>query len=217
MDTEAWVKSRVEAIVRAGKDVRQQVAQVVASAVPTAQAAVGGLHAVVRATISGGARAAAAAVSERSDDPLRQVVDGLGDGLAVAAQAVELTMREAGGQTARFAREDLARLAGAFRDVSRGFVDAVVAAASQASGHAGDEVVALRDHAAATLHRIAAPLGVAAAASLGDPAGVARETLQAGAAAVRGAAGALCTALGRQLRALGVVLDPSRVRKHGKG
>lgn len=213
MDTEARLRERIEAIVRSGADVPRQVADAVAAAAQHAVTAVGGLAVVVRATVAGGARAAADRASADPDGVLRQVVDGLGQGLATVAQAAELTLREATGETARFVRADLSRLAGAFRDVSRGFVDAVVGAAAQAGGHAGDELRALRDHATATLRRLEAPFAAAVAAATDNPTGLAQEAWKAGSAAARGAAGALCTALGKRLRELGVVLAPARRRR----
>lgn len=210
MDTEGWLRSRVEAIVRGGREVRQQVANAVAAASQHAQATADGFAEVLRATMDGAARAVADAVPKEREGTLRQVVDGLGDGLAMAAHAAELTLREVGGDSARFAREDLARLGNAFRDVSRRFVDGVAAALSRAGGHAAGEASALRAHAAATLRRVEAPFAAAVAAASRDPVGLGREALTAGVAAARGAVGALCTAMGQKLQAMGVALVPPR-------
>ena len=206
MDTS--LQALAEAIVRRGSEVRQNIAAAVAAATQRAHAVADGLAELTRATVAGAERAVEAALPADRESTLRQVIDGIGDGLATAAQAAELTLREAGGNTARYAREDLEHLAHAFRSVSRRFVDSVVAGAQRAGARAAAEAKALRDHAAVTLQRVEPSFAAAIGAAGRDPVGLGRQALAAGAAAARGAAGALFTAVGRKLESLGIALDP---------
>jgi hypothetical protein len=208
MDTLRSLQQKVEDIVRRGGQVRRGVAAAVTSAVHGAHEATEGLVDVLRATLAGAARGAAAAAPADRGNTLRAVVDGLGDGLATTAHAVELTLREAVGASARFAREDVERLTGAFASLSSGFVDQVGAAAATAGAQATGQAEALAAHAAATLRRIVPSFAAAVEAAGSDPIALGRDALAAGAAAARGAAGAFFTALGKKLQELGGAVDP---------
>lgn len=210
MDTQDWCEDQAGAIVRSGQRVRHRIAALVAAASQRAHRVADGLVELSRATMAGASRAVATALPAARDSTLRQVVDGLGDGLATAAQAAELTLREVGGKSVRYAREDLEHLAGSFRGASSRFVDGVVAGACQVGESANQAASALRDHASITLRRIEPSLAAAIRAAGDDPVGLARETATAGAAAARGAAGVLFTMLGKQLERLGVALNPPR-------
>jgi hypothetical protein len=202
MDPWAWLQERAEAIVRRGRDVRQEIANVVAAAVRQAHGVADGFAGLLRATVAGAARAVENELPADGAGVLRQVVDGVGDGLSTAAHAAELTLREATTGAAAFARADLERLASDFGSLSHGFVDSVAKTVTGAGGRLGAEVAALRAHAAVTLRRIEPSLAAAVAAARRDPLGLGREALAAGAAAVRGAAGALFTAIGKRLEAM---------------
>ncbi len=208
MDTGTWLQHKVENIVRSQGQVRRDVATAVASAAKRAHEVADGLAGIVRASLEGAAKGIEAAVPHDRASALREVVDGLGDGLATAAHAAELTLREAAGDSARYARADLEKLGNDFDTVSRDFVDSVAETAAIAGGQAAHQVGALYDHAAATLARIAPSLGAVVDAARRDPAGLGHETLAAGAGAARGAVGALFATLGRKLQDLGAILEP---------
>jgi len=210
MDIATWLQIRAEAIVRRGRDVRQYTATSVAAATQRAHGVADGFVDISRATIAGAVRAVDAALPADRDGVLREVVEGIGDGLAITALAAELALHEGGGSVARYAREDLDRLAEAFRSVSHRFVDGVVAGAVRVGGRTAGDVKALRDHALVTLQRVEPSFAAAIGAAGRDPLELGRQALGAGVAAAHGAAGALFTAVGRKLEGLGVTLDPPR-------
>jgi len=209
MNTEVWLRSRIETIVRGGHEIRQNVAAAVAAAAHCAGTAADGFGEVVRATMAGANNAVDAALPATRARTMRLVIEGLGDGLALAAHAAELTLHELGSDMAKFARDDLHKLAGAFRDIAGQFVEGVVAAATSARGHASGEIQTLRDHATATLQRIKPLLAATVDAASRDPAGLAKDSLIATVAGARGATGGLLRAVGRQLEAMGIALAPS--------
>ena len=207
-----WLQDQIEAVVRTGGEVRDKVATVVAAAAQGAGNVTDGFAELLRSTITGAARAVDDALPD-PDGRLRQVVDGVGDGLAMAAHAAELALRESGGDTARRAGDEIERLGHAFRGVPERFVTGVRNAAMRAGGHAADVAEELARHAAATLRRVGPPLAQAADALREHPLAVGHEAVTAGAAAARGAAGAFLEVMGRQLQAMGVALAPRRDRE----
>src|SRR5690606_5005877 len=91
------------------------------------------------------------------DDPesvLRQVVDGVGDGLERAAQATRLAVEEAAGEGRAFAADDLRHTSEDLRTVARMFVETVDRAVSDASERTRKQVSGVRQHAGRTLDAI---------------------------------------------------------------
>ncbi|HEX5052262.1 MAG TPA: DUF6781 family protein [Planctomycetota bacterium] len=207
MDARVVLQRRVEELVRRGGQVRREVAAAFAKASEHAHAVADGLIGLARAALAGAMKGIETAVPADRESTLRSVLDGLGDGLATAAQAAELTLREAHSRSARFAEEDLQRLAGDFESVSRRFADTVKDGVAAVGGLAAKQATAVKDHAAVTLRRIQPAVAAAIAIARRDPLGLGGQALGAGAAAVRGAVGALFTEIGRQLQAIGVTLE----------
>lgn len=208
--TDSWLSDRVAEVVQRGRDVRKHVAAAVAAAARRSLSSTADLVHLLDATLHGATRAVDAALPAERDSTLRAVVDGIGDGLAMTAHAAHLTLQEVQSETRCFLRTDLARLADGFSDIAVRFVDGIAGAARGAGGHGATSAKALRDHAQITLRRIRPRLAAVADAIRSDPRALAEETLSAGTAAARGAAGAFCAGLGRWLHALGVAIDPEQ-------
>jgi hypothetical protein len=204
----AWLQREAAAITRRGADVRKGIAGAVAAAAQHAHAVAGGLADLARTAAAGAASALDATAARQRDSTLREVIDGIGDGLATAAQAVQLTVRESAAGSAAFAQEEVDRVAKEFGTLGELFADAVAAGLGRTGAHAAAQAQALRDHAGATIQRTRPAWQAAAAAARTDPLGLAAAAAGAGAAALRGAAGALAQSLGRQLQRLGVALAP---------
>lgn len=208
MDITTWLQQEAEAAVRRGKAVREEIARAVAAVSDGALRVGGGFIDLARSTVQGAAKGVATAAAAESARTLRAVVDGIGDGLTTTAQAAKLTLQEAAGGAARFAREDLDKMSGDFRTLGESFVDVVESAATRAGGHAAAQAAELRAHAVIALRRAQPAFEAAIDAARQDPTGLARQTLAAGAGATRGALGALFTALGAKLQSLGGRLAP---------
>lgn len=208
MDITTWVQQKAEDAVLSGKAVREEVAQAVSAVSEGALRVGGGFIDVAKSTMQGAAKGVVSAAAPESARTLRAVVDGISDGLTTTAQAAKLTLQEAAGGTARFAREDLDKLSSDFRVLGDSFVDVVGSAATRAGGHVAAQAAQLRAHATIALGRARPAFEAVIDAARQDPAGLARQTLTAGAAATRGALGALFTALGARLQSLGGRIAP---------
>ena len=144
-------------------------------------------------------RAAFRAQPAAADGPLREVIAGIGDGLATAALATRLAIEEAGRRGERFAKEDLRHVGWALESAARGIGSGVEQAVTGTASVAKD----LLAHANTTMARIRPSLQQALDAVLEQPATTAREAAGEGARAVRRSAGALFTAMGELLQAAG--------------
>lgn len=212
MDAAGWLREQVEATVRTQQEVRQRTAALVATASQHALQAGKGMAEVVRASLDGARAALRTTEPLRRETLLRQVVDGIAEGLGTAAHAAELTLREARGDLARFAREDLAALTRSLQELGKQFSGLAADALADGSVLATEEAARLRDHVEATWRALAPRIDAVVDAAAAAPGTTVREALQEGGIAARGAASALFSELGRQLQSLGVALGEPRRR-----
>lgn len=199
MDRDTDLRRELTAILEHGDAVRRRVGAMVATAAEGVLRTGGSLLQLAREVTTAAAAASAEVYEARPGATLHEVIDGLGDGLRITAQAAWLTLEEARGGAVSFCRDDLQRLGADLDALSLHFVDAVVTAATGALPHTRRQVADLRHHAHITLARTAPALASAAAAARADPLGLGRQALAAGGATARAVAGALFTAVGTRL------------------
>ncbi len=184
----------VERIVEEGREIRERVAARVAEAVTRIGGAFASLAQIGAATVQGALEGARGA-PER-ERILKDVVDGLGDGVSRAALAARLACDEALGRGRSFATDDLERL----RRELGGAGHQVAEAVGRTVGAAGDEVAeqadALRGHTKRAFETVAPAIRAAVDAARDDPKGLARDASHASTQAARQAAGALFAAIG---------------------
>jgi len=197
------LKARMEALVKRGGDVRAETARMVEETSSKVYQARDGLSNLVKAVAEGAMDGAKQTMPENAESTLKQVVEGVTDGLAKSAQAVRLTLEEATASGSHFAREDLRKIAEDFKLVGEMMVDIVTTAAGTAGSHLKTQAHSLGEHAQKTLQGVRSALETAVHAALEDPSKLGRETVNAGATAVRQGAGVLFTELGRYLDGIG--------------
>lgn len=197
------LKARMEALVKRGGDVREETARLVEEASSKVYQARDGLTHLVKAVAEGAMTGAKQTMPDNAENTLKQVVEGVTDGLAKSAQAVRLTLEEAAANGNHFAREDLRKIAEDFKLVGEMMVDIVTFAAGAAGGHLKAQAHSLGEHAQKTLQGVRSALESALQAALEDPSKLGRETVNAGTTAVRQGAGVLFTELGRYLDGIG--------------
>ena len=188
---------RVKTIIADGKDIRSKVADVVREAVAIIHETGESLSGVTKSVMDGAAQAAAGEIGkEGASSALREVIDGVGDGIASTTQAIDLAVAEARGKGEQFAHEDLSGLVRDLRSVGQLFVETTGRALSSTSHHLKEQVSDLTAHAERTAERVRPGLESAASAAAHDIEGVVSESARAGISAVRQGTGALFTALG---------------------
>lgn len=199
-DGRTAVKRKVEAIVEAGGDVRQRVASLIADAAEQFQAGGESLVGLARSAMDGAIAALHKSVPQDPDSVLAQVVDGIGDGLSVTAQATKLALREAAAGGEHFAKKDLTNLADDLDQLGRMFVETIGDAAKGAKANVASEARALGKHAQHTFDRIKPSIDSALLAARQDPIKLGKEAVQSGVTASRLAAGDLFSAIGKSMQ-----------------
>ena len=202
VDFEA-LREQARAIVAGGVEVREKLAALVAESARRTQASGQGLVDMVKSVVDGASAAAAGVVSDERYGVLKQTTDALGDGLSQAALSAKTALEEARARGQRFASEDLHSVGVNLMALKTMFVQTVVHAGrlvgSEISGQAGD----LKQHAERTMERVGPSFDAAIRAAKDDPIKLGQESLSAGAALTRQAAGSLFQSMGRLLQGAG--------------
>jgi hypothetical protein len=197
------VREQADAIVAQGQDVRSRIARLVTQTAEKFSLTRDGLIGTARSILEGATAAVDRAVPPDPDSTLRQVVDGLGDGLSAAAGAVQAAFEEAKAQGKTFASEDLTTLRGNLKTASDLFVDTVSTTAGRFRSLAAGQLTSLRTHAEKARERALPALESALSAAREHPLRLTTESAEAGFTASRQALGALFSAVGRRLQEAG--------------
>lgn len=215
MHTDEVKKAAADA-VKSGKNLREQIQQIVErateSAGKTGEEARSRLGEIMAATIDGATGALDRAAPDDASSALRQVIDGLGEGLQRTAQATRLAVEEAGSNGKAFAQEDLKRVATDFKTIGELFVETVERGAKGVLGQATDQANGVREHAERTLTGIMPSLEDAARAALANPAGLIGDSASAAGNLARETAGSLLSSVGKMLGNAGDRVRPDDKR-----
>jgi len=197
------IQDQADAIVADGQDVRSRIARLFTQTAEKFHFDRDGLIGLARSILAGAGRAADRAVGHDPGSVLRQVVDGLGDGLSAAAIACQLTFEEARAQGKSFASEDLAKIRSDLKTVAAMFVDTVAVAAGKFQSLAAGQLQSVRAHAEKAQARIMPAITSALVAAGEHPIQFTSESARAGLDVSRQALGALFDAVGRRLQQAG--------------
>lgn len=209
-------RDEVEEAVKSGDDIRASVRDAVQSAAARTDRATARLTDLTRRTLDAALQAIDRSAPDDPESVLRQVVDGLGDGLERAAQATRLAVEEAAGEGRAYAADDLRSTSEDLRTVARMFVETVDHAISDASERTRKQVSGVRQHASRTIDAIRPSLESAAEAAASHPLSMLSESATAATNLTREAAGALFGAVGDLLKGAGDRLKDGR-RPPGRG
>lgn len=139
---------------------------------------------------------------------LREVFEGLREGVHTVASEGSAAVREASARTRQIADKDLSKAAGRIRAANDEFFGAVRSFASTSSKHVREELDALIDRAARTGPKLAGSARRAAKGIDGRVVELSGETARAGVSAVRRAASAIATGAGGFLEGVAEVIAP---------
>jgi hypothetical protein len=200
------LKTRAERIVADGTEIRPRLREAIANAAEQSQQNGQGIVGVVQAVLDGAQEGLQKSMSPDPNDVLRQVVDGLGDGLSQTALAARLAVEEAGSVGRQFAQEDLMRLRDDMMAINTLFTEAVFRTLRNAGNMTVNEVNSLTTHACNVRDRVSPVVGSVLEAVSRDPILLGTESVQAGVNMSRHAAGALFQAVGNMLERAGTQL-----------
>ncbi|MBL1218750.1 MAG: hypothetical protein D8M59_14805 [Planctomycetes bacterium] len=202
------LKQDVGRIVEDGHQIRDRVREAVEGAAQRVKATPSRLADLSQSAITGAVEAVDRSTPDDPESTLRQVVDGLGDGLQRTAQATRLAVEEAAGEGKAYASEELRSVAEDFRTIGDLFVETVSRGISGAKAQTAARLQSVRDHAEHTFSDIRPTIEDAATAAARDPIGLAGESAATAARISREAAGSLLSSVGRLLSSAGDRLQP---------
>lgn len=197
------LREKASAIVARGERVREDVAALAREATRTAGDFSDGLVTIIRSVIDGASAGLRDATAEDSGKVLREVIDGLGQGMAASAEAARLTIEESKSKGSAFAAEDLDRIGNEFRSLGDLFVETVSSAATKVSDHVSGQANEVAEHARRALDQSRPVFEEAVRAARESPGEVGREAWEAGKESSRQAIGALFREIGSRIEALG--------------
>lgn len=194
-----WLREQSTQIVRRGANIRKEIARLSANASEKFHQTTDGLVGLARAVLEGAVAGAKDTTAEQSQSVLREVIDGLADGLSISANALKLTLQESRSAGTHFAHEDLNKVAADFRDVGKKFTSAVGDATKAVGGQLADQLHLLSEHASRTLDQAKPAIESAIHAAAEHPVQFGKEAAKAGVGAARNATGVLFSELGKRL------------------
>lgn len=203
INTNGNIEGRIANIVADGENIRGKVAEVVTTNADRIHLDRKGFVDLTRSVVDGAIAALDKAVRRDPDSVLRQVIDGLGDGLSSTALATRLAIEEAAAEERRFEDEDLARMTGDLRAAHDLFADTITQAAGNFRRKSAAELGSLRQHAEQTMKRLSPAVGAALTAMRDHPLQLGAESVAAGVNLSRQALGSLFASIGRQLEKAG--------------
>jgi hypothetical protein len=191
----AGLRQAVAGIAAEGRAVRERVADAVADAGQRASEAKDTLLEVARDTAAGAREGLEKRAEADRNRTLREVLDGLGDGLGRTAHSAQLAFEEAAGRGRAYAEEDLAKLRRDFESLGNGLSGAV----RNGLGAVLEQTADAAEHVERTAAGLRPSIEQVLSAARRDPGGLARGAVDASLGAGREAAGALFESMGRLL------------------
>jgi hypothetical protein len=159
-------------------------------------------------------RAAADAVErsapDHADSVLREVLDGIGDGVQKTAQTTQYAVEEAMGRGESFAREDLERIRGDLDSLGQIMTEVVADTAERTQGELSRAFRDAVTHTERMVTSIRPSIDDAIEALSRDPVGAASQSASAAVGTTRRAAGAFFSVLAGMLEGTADALDPDR-------
>ena len=188
------VAAEAEKITAAGQQVRERISKVTADAMVQSHLVGAELLGIVQAVRDGAARGVHSSMRDESESHLREVIDGIVDGVSLATNAVNLSVEESIASGKRFASEDLKRAEEGLRQVQGSLAETLGDLGDGLKGNLADQAKNLNDHASSAV-RQAGPVFVSTLETLARHApSVASEATRAGAAKVHRTADVMASA-----------------------
>lgn len=193
------LRQQAQTIAQQGAQVREKISELSAGAADQFYGTAEGLVGLTRAVMNGAAEGARQATARPEGAVLREVIQGLSEGLGKSALALQLTLAESQSQGARFAREDLEHAASDFRQAAEMLAEVAGTAAGRLGMQAADQAREMAEHARKSLEALRPPLEAALDAAKEHPVNFSKAAWHTGAAAARHATGTLFKELAARL------------------
>jgi len=190
---------QAEEIVREGCEIRSRIRKLMLDAVATRKLELRELGRIAQEVMCAASRSAEDMMPRQRGVVLGEVVAGVGDAYAVAANATRLAFEEAKSRGDSFAREELDRALSDLAAIDALFRETVMRAARSARNSSVQELDDLKSHVERTISSIAPVIADALRTAASHPVGLARDVVTTGMLASRRGAGRLAQEMARLL------------------
>lgn len=210
---EETVMEAVREAVESGQDVTERVRQIVVDLFQGRRSATATARDTVQGIVETATDIANRSAPAKADSIVREVVDGIGNGLGMVAQTTQYAVKEAADRGQRFASEDLERARKDLSGIRDILADTVKYFADRVSTESGSTFRELKSHAERTL-AAATPVVTSSLEALAKhPVQTAGEVAGTAFRGGQLTAGALLSAVSGALAGAAEVIDPSRRKK----
>lgn len=204
------VGKEVEGAIREGQRIQESVRDITLKALTQRELDFAAMRKVTREALDA-VREAAGRHDANVKEATRQAVHGVDQALAHAAEALKLSLQEAGNRAEKFSREDLAKARANLGDLEKMFVDTLGEAAKAARGAAKATLEDLARHAESSGTAVGRQLRESAELS-GQMAHAMREQFRAGMEAAATTGAVFSRAAAGVLAGIADALDPKHKR-----
>lgn len=201
------IRTQAQSIIGEGGDVREKVKRLVAQAAEQAQQSGQGLAGLAQSIMESAVDTVNKSLPENPNSTLRQVIDGLGDGLAQAALATKMAVSESVASSKSFANEDLQKVVGDVKTLKEMYLQTMTDALGKIRNLTASQVSDLQTHAANAQKTIMPALQSAFEAAYDHPVELGKESVQTGLEISRQSVGGLFAAVGKLLQDAGQKLQ----------
>jgi hypothetical protein len=197
------LRQKIRETVESGDNVRRRVERQVAETLHHTELDAEGRRRLAEAVFEGAREGYEKSGKGSDPNRLREVIDGLADGLNAAANAIQFTVEEARASGRQFAERDLQRARDDLRAIKDLFMETIGTATRSASDEFTTQWKQLGQHAVQAWDRVQPAIQSAVESVAAHPIDTGREAIKAGVSAATHAAGTLFSEVGRRLQTLG--------------
>lgn len=206
-DLIAKIRSEAESIVGEGGDIRGKVKRLVAQVAEQAQQSGQGLAGLAQSVMESAVDTVNKSLPENPNSTLRQVIDGLGDGLAQAALATKMAVSESVSNSKSFAEEDLQKVVSDVKTLKEMYLQTMTDALGKLKNMTASQLSDLQSHAANAQKSVLPALQSAFEAAYAHPVELGKESVQSGFEFSKQSVGGLFAAMGKLLQDAGQKLQ----------
>lgn len=197
------IREEAAAIINQGGPIRERISQLVANAAEQAQQSGQGLMGLAQSVMDATVSAVNQSLPPDANSALRQVIDGLSDGVSKAALATKMAVNESVASSKSFANEDLQKVVGDVKTLKEMYLQTMTDALGKLKDLTGTQLGDLQKHAANAQETVLPALQSAFEAAYNHPVQLGKESVQAGLDLSRHSVGGLFSAIGKLLQDAG--------------
>jgi len=202
------VKQEAAAIISDGTKIRERIANLVALGAEQAQVSGEGLLGLAKSIMDTAATTVNQSLPADPNSTLRQVIDGLSDGVTSAALAAKMAVSESVSSGKSFAENDMQKFLSDISTLREMYSQTVIDGLGKIKNLTGSQLGDLKNHAVAAQSSVLSALQQAFEAAYQHPIELGKESVQTGVEFTRQTVGSLFSAVGRLLQDAGTKITP---------